>query len=84
MPIIQSYPWVTSVDNPRTVREDYQRVMELQTASIQQALSVSGFVELYSRKEEVKELQDQVDHLTNLVETLYTRLEKVGILKSEV
>lgn len=84
MPIIQSYPWVTSVDNPHTVREDYQRVMELQTASIQQALSVSGFVELYSRKEEVKELQDQVDHLTNLVETLYTRLEKVGILKSEV
>lgn len=33
--------------------------------------------------QEVQELKDQVNHLTDLVESLFKRLESIGILKEE-
>lgn len=45
---------------------------------------IKGFNTAPPTAESYKELQDQVDHLTSLVESLYQKLEAVGILKSEV
>jgi ubiquinone biosynthesis protein UbiJ len=74
------------IDEIRAQETRVRQLMQLQAASneyLRNAAPIAkGFKEIYAHKESVQALQDQVDHLTNLVETLFSRLESVGILKS--